>query len=109
MRTLKKEKMTAEQKQVALGTDVVDMLAKKGADGDGALYAEELHRMRVKPGKRLMLRLSTQLVCHVTVEDDKDETMLFTEVMKETTTNNEYEPFQEGNIHVFKVWQKKHV
>ena len=35
-----KAKMTAEQKQIALGDDVADVLAKRGAEGDGAFVAQ---------------------------------------------------------------------
>ena len=32
--------MTAEQKLIALSDDVADVLAKRGAEGDGAFVAE---------------------------------------------------------------------
>ena len=35
-----KAKMTAEQRQIALGDDVAGMLANRGAEGDGAFAAE---------------------------------------------------------------------
>ena len=51
-RRTRKAKLKAEQKQIALGNDGADMLAKKGTEGAGAFVSlGELRKTRVQPGE----------------------------------------------------------
>ena len=57
-----KANMTAERTQTALENDEADMLAKNGAEGDGAFFEGRVARDALETREMCMRRLSMQLV-----------------------------------------------